>query len=845
MTIGMRRLAVMAVLLLLVAGIAGHAYGFFPRGGFNINQQLRYATWQFKEFDSNENGVIEQGEGLEFRIEGGRRGFTLDEIEQVKAGFKTWQDVPTAYAAFRFVGVIEDPIVPGTGSPDFLPTVFMQVSEVAENDGYSQLDDPSVIVTGMGGILPAVSLVLYTIDITAVPVGGNVVIVSAGTILDCDIVVDASLHRAGVIEGTTFGTLDLQATITQQVGYLLGLSPTPLNNLDPLNTITLPGASDGLPVEPVMIQMTGPDGIARMVGATPTMFPFYFMTQTASGDYVAGWRDLAPDDISGVSWLYPREDGLENFFSIQHEARTHVRRNTGIPPAPISGAHIVAWASIGDNDSGRRVPMFSTMTGLYQRYTDIQLSGMFNLMGLWKQMELPGQEGVLFEPSYVVTMGALNGLGYERQAPPNVSADIFDSIQGAFPLSYSTIVRPATEFSTNYPSEVFNEDGNVYGVDNYPAGTPLIWSFEKNAVVSADTNKTIPRMLPRNRPMFGDPDMVCPMNIIENPSGGTVPTDLGSLNNKLRDFRDNTLLNSALGTAVVELYYRAAPYVSYQLLRHDALLRAARGAVLLCLWIWQRIMMVLILGTLLTTVMYVMKKKNRMSPAGAAAALLALILCVAAVAGAGQVPVTTEKLVAGSTYIVSGRVLSAEGFQAQDGRIYTDVVFEVTDVAKGDVNRGSTLAFVVIGGRYGTLALAATGIPGFVEGEGAVLYLVDVPGYGLVPYGGLRSKIPIHIDPETEEEEVVVGEGEDDAATEGEEQSEEGETEGEEDEGENEEGEGEEGEVVDEDEGETEEGGSEKAARPVLLKSSRELASGRVPVRDYMRYLRAIANSRR
>lgn len=838
MAIGMRRLALFTVLLLVVVVITGAAYGFFPKGGFNLNQQLRYATWSFKEFDTNSNGAIEQGEGLEFRIEGGPRGFTPDEIEQVKAGFQTWQDVPTSYAAFRFAGVIEDPLVPGIGLPDYLPQVFMQVTGVAADDGYSVPDDIEYIITSLSGGLVAIPLTLYTIDITAIPVGGNMVIVPAGTILDCDIVVDASWFRYGILPGNTLGTLDLQAVITSAVGRLLGLGYTPLNNIDPFNNIS------GLSAEPAIVQVTGTDGVARMIGATPTMFPDYFLTQAPDGSYTAGWLDLAPDDISGVSWLYPREDGLENFFTIQHEARTQVRNVTGIPSAPISGAHIVAWADVSNSPSGRRVPLFSTMSGLYNVYTDTQLSGKFIMQGLWKQMEVPGRIGELFEPSYVMTMSPLNGLGYERQAPPLMSASMFDSMQGSFPVSVSTITRPVTEFSTNYPSEVFNEDGNIYGVDNYAAGTPLVWSFQKNAVVSANSNKTLPRMLPRNMPMFGDPDKVCPMNIIENPTGATgdnINIDtfiktMGTVNTKLRGFRDNTLLRSAVGTAFVELYYRVAPYVSYQMLQHESVMNAVKSLVFASLWIWERLMTILILmaATFILAVLHV-KRRHLTPAAGAAAVLIALVFLVAVASHAVQVPFTVEQLVAESTYIVSGKVVSAEGVMDGKGRISTNVVFEVSDTAKGDVNRGSVVTFTVIGGQYGTLALAASGLPGFTTDENAVVYLKDIPNYGLVPCGGLRGKIPIIVDPETEEEVVDIGDETEGEAVEGEE---EGEEEGEAIEGE------EEGEAV-EGEGEAVEGEQAKSVRTLPAKAAREAKAGRTPLRAYMRYLRSIANSQR
>ena len=79
----------------------------------------------------------------------------------------------------------------------------------------------------------------------------------------------------------------MQAVITSAVGSLLGLGYTPLNNIDPFNNIS------GLSAEPAIVQVTGTDGVARMIGATPTMFPDYFLTQAPDGSYTAGWLDLA------------------------------------------------------------------------------------------------------------------------------------------------------------------------------------------------------------------------------------------------------------------------------------------------------------------------------------------------------------------------------------------------------------------------------------------------------------------------------------------------------------------------------------------------------------------------
>ncbi len=811
-------------ILLVTAGLAVPAYGFFPKGGFNLTQQLRYATWPFREFDTNENGTIEQGEGLEFRIESGPRGFTNAEIDQVLKGFGVWQNVPTSYVAFRFVGNIEDPILPGSVEYDYLPMVFLQVEGIGDVEegetgagGYTQADTDEYLVPGLDEYMPAITFLSYAIDTTVVDGIGRQVIIPAGTILDCDIVVNAATHRAELVESNTFGTLDLQATVAHQVGQLLGLAYTPLNNLDPFNEIVVDDAENGLPVEPAVLQLTGADGIRTDLGATPTMFPTYFLTEMPSGNYLAGWRDLAPDDISGITWLYPRQDGLENFFSIQQESRTQVRETTGVPSEPISGAHIVAWASRSGNDGDTRIPLFSTMSGLYQLQSNAQLKGRFNLMGLWKQMEVYGGTGELFEPSYVITMNSINGLGYDRQAPPEMTGSNFDSIvgggssyyhyeeteerQGSGGYSYTSTeytvgsaAGSVQEFiSINYSSEVFNEFGNVYGIDNNTTGTPLVWSFEKNTVISKNSGNTLPAILPTNTPMFGDADVVCPMNVIENVGNtsdvGTAQVQNGAegllsmigiksddggnsggfgggaggstqvfirINNHLRAFRDTVLLKSAMGTALVDMYYRMAPYLAYQLLRHETVLRVVRGVIVYGTRIWETGRMIIALALCAGVVLAGLRRLHT-STARLVLAGVFLFLAGMSIAFAGQLPFTIQDHVAGADLIFTGKVVSTEGRMGNDNRIYTDVVVKVDEVVKGELNRGSTFSFSVIGGIYGNIVTTVSGLPIFAKGDEALMYFRDTPRFGVVPFGGYRSKVPVHIDPETGVE-VVEGE---------------------------------------------------------------------------------------
>ncbi len=739
MSKGIRRIALAACCVALAAGLAQQAGAFFPKGGFDAFGQLRYAVWPLKDFDTNNNGTIERNEGLEFRIEGGVSGFTVDEIERVKAGFQVWADVPTSYVRFRFAGVVEDPILPGTTTPDYLPTVFMQVTEAAPGDTNVTPDAAEFLVPEVTGNITLVTLTLYAITDVPVTAGGDIVTVPAGNILDSDIIVNASLHRAGLFN-TTFGPLDLKATIVQSAGSLLGLGFTPLNNLEEFNLASL----TSLPIETTALQMTGADGIPRMIGATPTMFPAYFLTENAEGQTVGGWGDLAPDDISGISWLYPRQDGQERFFSISQEARTHTRRGTGIPSSPISGGHIVAWANVSNNEGDRRVPLFSTMSGLYEPFINKNLVGGFDLLGLWKQIEVPGTPGDLFNTSYVLSLNPLNGGGVSKQAPPGVTPSLVDSLQGALPVSYSVNTRPSSDFATNYPSEVYNEFGNIYGIENNPAGTALVWDFTKNTIVSKASEKTIPTMLPLNRPMFGDPNDVCPLNVITGSSGtGTTAVNTGTGTTTagikaLREFRDDVLLRSAPGAALVDAYYQISPVVARFLLRHALALKA--GRTLLAAMEWVMVNWAVCLAALSALGVVFWASRRRRARAAAAAAMVAVLALAGTVAHAGEIYMPTASIVGNATEIVTGKVTSAQGRWGQAGRIYTDVVIEVAGTAKGTANKASNISFSVIGGAVGGFAMSASDIPSFAVDEEVVLYLYSVPGRGLCLYGGERGK---------------------------------------------------------------------------------------------------------
>ncbi len=730
-----RRMTAVGMTVAALFGLAQESGAFFPIGGFNQFGQLRYVTWPFLEFDTNNNGRIETGEGLEILIEGGVSGFTPEEILVVQEAFQVWQDVPTSYASFRMGGIIEDPLLTGV-EPDFLTVVALQVTEAADISETVRPDPADVIVAEVAYPVLGLTTTLYTIEDTFLEIAGEGYWIGAGTIIDADIIIDAASVRPGIVGIEP--VVDLHAVMVHEIGHLLGLGHTPLNNLRAVRT--QPGAiAVAELIENEVFWLTGADGFGRFIGATPTMFPIYFNVVTDTGLRKPGTSDLAPDDISGVSFLYPR-GSQANFFTIRHEARTRTRTGSGLPSVPIPGAHVVAWADVDDDPNTPRVPLFSTMTGLYEYTINTQLEGWFNLHGLWKQFEVPAAAGALFTPTYALSVNPLNGTGFDRQAPEGLLPEAFDSIQG--PASFSATQRAT--YINAFASEVFHEVENLRDVSRKDAGTPLIWNFQRNTVVSAETGRSIPAMLPNRRPMFGDPNDVCPLNVVQFPSGtGTTPVTAMLGPKWLRDFRDDILLQSALGAAAVDLYYQASPWMAQYLLRHEIAMRLFRHGVHGMYWtIMYRNAIAAGLAALLLLAGALAAVRRRKARA-AAALLLTAALFLSPQAGASIAYLTTPEMVAGADEILTGVITATQSRWASGGRIYTDVTLEIKDTVKGSLNKTSAVTFSVIGGRIGGVVMKTSEIPSFQNGEEVLLYMRRAAGNQLVIYGGVRGKFLI------------------------------------------------------------------------------------------------------
>jgi len=774
-----------STLLVLAAAtlLTGPAFAFLPVGGFDSFGTLRFRKFPLAEFDTNNNGTVEPNEGLEIVMEVGPRGFTPDEVAEVRRAMQTWEDVPTSYASFGTITESQDVVQADNTTPDFLTTITMQVGELSalgENQEPDAVDD---ITDGLLGIVTT----LYTLDETIIDVRGVATIVPAGTILDSDLIVNAFSHR--VLEGQEIAAFDLQASVTHGLGRLLGLGINPLNNLrqvelgEDIELVSL--------IESEPLGLTGGDGIQRRVGATPTMFPAYFQVEDfESGEFLGGWADLAPDDISGISWLYPRT-GLEaRYFTIEQEARTTRRTGSNLPSFPLSGGHVVAWADADDDPATPRIPLFNTMTGLFVPAQNPQLWGQFELIGMWKQMEVPGTQGVPFEPSYTLTLNPFNGTGLTRQAPPSAageaSATSFDSISGTNALL--TIVSgtiESKEYDESFISEVFNETQNVTDISNKDAGTPLVWDFARNQVISEDTERTIPTMLPNNQPMFGDPNDICPLNVISG-TGGTGGTDGGTTvppltkrsddddglvfgtigsggsgPGALRWLRDTVLLNTALGSMIVDAYYTYAPYSARFLLRHHDAIAPARWAAAALYWVIANPLTTLLAALALAAGIRIAGRRKARATGAALLALAALTLATSA--GAQIRTVSDEEMVAKADLIVEGTVTNAVSAWGTGGRIFTTVTMRVDDHVKlpepqedeGEGEEGGiivnppetpeigeTMTFRILGGQIGSIVMEASPLPRFKTGD-AVLAFFVINRDKFVLFNGERGKLDV------------------------------------------------------------------------------------------------------
>ena len=736
-----RRCALALCVGLALAMVAPSAWAFYPVGAFDPFGALRFQTWRFAHFDNNGDGQVTSEEGIEVFIEVGSLGFNQQEVAEVLAGLQVWADVPTSYAQFRLGGQFEDPIIPGT--QDGLTTItYAYPTELAE--------------VGLDEFLGGLTLVTSTLSDTAVSINGTTFYVSAGTITDADIVFNATTFRDTDGSGLSLiaPTTLLGVTVSAS-GFMLGLTEPP-----PLNSEF--DATSGRYLEQANFVLRNPQGALELVGLTSSLDiagPLTYIDEAT--DLVDAYPTLAPSDIAGISYLYPRGN-QGNFFTFSEKARTQAR--VDLPSLPLPNALVTAWIDNDNNPNTARVPFASTLTGMFENDLYDERQNLFTILGLWKRINVIGQEGQV-DATYTFTISALNGTGVDRLAP-----------EGWDPTVANTIGGSTSETIDQFLSETFNEYGNIIDLSNHDEGTAMTFDSSKGKFVSVDSGKTISEILPGSSPMFGDSVNICPFNIITGGSltgttgdgTGTIPDTTGLAKNRddrdkkgpliayggvggppdlpgaLRGFRDQWLLQSAVGAAVVDWYYTVAPSISAWMLRSNTNMSIAKaiynGMAFGLQWRFHLLLPLMVVAWVLRRAF-----RFRWAPHAAGLALSAALL-VNMPAGAQVVPASTADLTALADRIVYVEVAALESYTVEVGggtRIQTDVSVEVLDNAKGAAAKQSTLTFTIPTGQVGDFVTRSSSLASFEVGERAVLFLAasDVLGWHVL--GGFQGKMPV------------------------------------------------------------------------------------------------------
>lgn len=710
-------------LVLLLVCVAQPAAAFFPFGGSPMFvERIRFIEWRLADFDTNGDGRVEVGEGLDITLEGGEFGWTTGEMQIIEEALDVWENVPGAFVAFRDTFPIVDPAeVSGNLGIDGLNLIAVQV----EGDFFID----SALTGGVLGI----ANINFLIDdgVFATEDGTLAFELSGGRIFEADIVINGAAHRGA-------GALSLKGTMVHEIGHILGLGHNPMNNL---RIVTDPATGDIIEViESAIFTQRDESGVRQQVGVTPTMFPFVFNVENEDGSVASGTRDLAPDDIAAIINSYPRSDNsLDNFFMIAHQARNQVRPS--FPSTPILGGLVIAWCDHDDNLLTSRIPLLSTLTGLYEFNEDIFERGQFQLRGMPKVIEHVDQPDP-FAPTYTLTIEPMNGFRLPFQPP-----EAFDSTHGI----RSDDAWQNVDYDTVFPSQVFHESLELFGRDNKEAGTPLVFDAARGRVVNANDGRTLSQMLPSGQPMFGDRDDTCPFLVTDlTGSALIVPT-------VLRHFRDGFLLKSSAGVAVADVYYQLGPGLARYLRQHPWALTSFQAATETVGWFILHTRISILLALLLGLGI-VRRYRPRLTKAAAVSALALGFILSSSVAHGALLFLSESEIVAESDAIVEGTVTSIAMRLINNGRsVFTDIQINVDDSLKGRLNKSSTILLSIHGGRLGDVGSFTTDMPRFVEGESMILFLTFVEGHGFSVTGGAQGKRPITFNKKADEKRVAAG----------------------------------------------------------------------------------------
>jgi len=213
----------------------------------------------------------------------------------------TWKTLPARY------------FINDTGIPGVTPEQFRQAAERAFRTwedvptasirfqfggftGAEPLDDDGTSTLGFVSH-PELDRVLASTSFT--------VDTRTGEIVEADIFFNSSFPWS-VAENGEQGRFDLQSIVLHEAGHFLGLSHSALGETEPR-----------------------PGGGRRVLGAGAVMFPIAFAPGSIAG------RRLFPDDIAGVSDIYPDGGFRQNTGSVQGSV---TKGGQGV-----FGAHVVAY----------------------------------------------------------------------------------------------------------------------------------------------------------------------------------------------------------------------------------------------------------------------------------------------------------------------------------------------------------------------------------------------------------------------------------------------------------------------------------------------------------------------
>lgn len=714
---------VLAMLAFQTPANAFFTFGLFDQDGAGFN--LTEAKWRYRDFDRNRDAdVAGPDDGIVITLESGEGGWTVQEQQVIRQAFEVWEAVPSSYAAFTF-----GPPLPQDRLPDTLSGAegFVFGTNLLQYDTFNFVGSVDGIEFLPPGVL-GITLISYIEQTEVIEINGQFVEVSGPGIVDVDIAIDRLFHTVDdTIVTSPEGAIlqyPLFGTIVHEAGHLLGMAHNPMNNLELVDVGTL-----GLNVaDPRVLAQRVPGGNIELVGVTPTMFPFAFLNEQDGGLYDDGQATLAPDDIAGITHLYPRDD-LSNFFGFEQEARTTAP--DGIPSSPVPGAFIQAWADVDDDPATPRVPLFATMTSLYTSLLNPEYSGRFEFINMYKLLQSPN--GGFFDATYTFTFTA----GAELPGGIVLPMDNYDSTHlgtGGYP-------KP-----TEVLEQTFREgQDNIYSVERPGDGTAFQFDPVRSKMVSVATGRTIDQILPGTRPMFGTSvaETVCFLNI-----AGDVARS-GSGSSFLRGVRDTVLVDSAVGAALIDLHYRMSPAVRGYLLERPTLLHVAGAAMTGFGWVVAHAEKLLAAGIALLVLLLALYRRRRSSAAAGLLLVLGLGLFAAPTAEARLAYLPLETMVSESDEIVMGTVVADETRQLENGALVTDVTVKVEDAVKGASNRDGMLHFTQIGGELNGLHQFTPALPKWNEGERVFVFMSENQRFGHLPVGGAAGKFAVHVDPDT------------------------------------------------------------------------------------------------